>query len=130
MDKFVVKSRRDLTVDNSHAHCDDACTSSDYSTDTLLAVTDELKVSVERFCRNYYIRRGSTDPTLASYPETVFSGRRRSFQRNWFESRCCILFFVQNIWDFESQRCCIPSSWVRKLIYGADPWKGIWQAFF
>ena len=44
-----MKSRMDLTVYNSHAHCDDACTSIDYITDTLLAVTDELKVPVEHF---------------------------------------------------------------------------------
>ena len=67
MDKFVVKSKRDLTVDNSHAHCDDTFTSSDYSRDAVLAVTGEFNVPVERLSRDDYIRRGPIRPALASY---------------------------------------------------------------
>lgn len=91
MEKFVVKCKKDLTVE----HCNEASTSSD-SAVWSDPVTDEFKVPVDRLSRDDYIRRGPIRPALASYPETVFSGRRRSFQSNWFQSRSWLEYNKSN----------------------------------
>lgn len=48
---------------------------------------DEFDCPTERLTRDEYIRRGPIRPVLTSYLRSSFSGKLRSFQKQWYESR-------------------------------------------